>query len=132
MKKLSSKNGLALIFGVLIFAIIVMLVLIFIPTVKNMQKQASLRIDRDYEETAKDSAYMEFIASGGPFTVIYDSEKKCFVDNVKSLKEFDQITPYGNAEEHIGKVILIHVAEDGDITLTWIGRNEYKKVNGLS
>ncbi|GEM_PF-5652732 len=45
------------------------------------------------------------------------------------MREFGQITAYGECEDHKGKVLLVHADEDGNITLTWIGQDEYRKVN---
>lgn len=125
----TSNRGVSRLVVILLAAIAIMSVLIAFPVYKNMEEQGKRKIDEGREQTAWDSAYMKFVAEGGPFTVIYDCEQKQFIERLDSMREFDKITAYGEAKEHIGKVILVNVSKDGEIDITWIGREEYRKVN---
>lgn len=127
--KLKEKNGYAAIIVVLLIAIFIMLILILYPSVIDLGANASSKLDSDFEKTAEDSAYMKYMADGSGFVAVYDSEKKDFVDQIASKREFGNITAYGTSEEHKGKVLLVRVSDVGDISLTWIGADEYWKVN---
>lgn len=128
IKKLQSTKGANLIIWLLVAAILVMLVLILAPNLDGIGDSTKERMDAGYEQTAKDSAHMRFMLEG-PFTAIYDSENKTFVDQVNSARAFGAITAYGEAANHIGKVILVNVTEDGTISTSWIGPEDYMRVN---
>lgn len=127
--KLKNQNGISVVILILLIAIIILSVLIIIPIATNANESAREQIDLDYEQTATDSAYMKYMADGTGFTAIYDSEKKEFIDEVGSAREFGSITAYGESKNHKDKVILVSVSDSGDIDITWIGVSEYRKVN---
>lgn len=129
MKKILNSKGIAIFFPILIIAIIIMLFLILTPSLDSINEAGRLRIDKDYENAAYDSANLQYITSGGPFTYIYDSENKAFIDSIGSLREFDSITTYGEAKDHKDKLILVECDSLGNIKLSWIGRDDYKLVN---
>lgn len=128
IKKLQSTKGANLIIWILVAAIIVMLVLILAPNIGNVNSYAKDKVDAGHEQTARDSAHIRFMTEG-PFTAIYDSENKQFIDDVSSARAFGSITAYGEADNHIGKVILVSVSDDGTIMTSWIGPEDYMRVN---
>lgn len=109
----------ALIVWILGAAVIAMALLIIIPVILDVDGSRAKAEDAGHEQTALDSAKLEWVA-GGKFEAVYDFHEKKFV----GLNEHPyQVQPYGSTKEHEDCVILVRSDGQGSITLTWISRD---------
>lgn len=123
MYKLKNKNGIARLVWILTAVVLILVCIILIPVIGNAGEAANKKLDKDNEQTAWDSAYMEWI-SRGEFEAIYDLENKRFVEEPNGVV----INGYGMAKENKNKVILVKAGPDADITMEWVDPGIYTRV----
>ncbi len=115
MHKLKSKTGVARLIWILTAIVLILVCIIIFPLLGKVREGANERLDEDHEQTAWDSAYMEWIARG-KFEAIYDYENKIFIEEPNGVA----IAGYGRAKDNKGKVILVKADEDANIIMEWV------------
>ena len=108
------SRGMARIFGILIAAIVVMLLVIGIPIYHNMQQSARREMDDWHEQAAWESALMQAMGVKD-YVGIYDGVNKQFVP----VEEVRTVPAYGACSEHEGMVILVKTNAGGSVYLYW-------------
>ena len=74
-------------------------------------------IDTQQEIYAEHQASIEYQKNYKPFTAVFDTETKQFVDKRTARMS---VKPYGSSKEHQGMYLLITVDKDGNISSQWI------------
>ena len=124
MRRNTENGGVLLIFLLLGTAILVMLLLILVPEIRQSDRETREELDLDHENTAEGSARVK-ASTDGAFHAAYDYYNKRFVVGA----EAKNIEPYGESDEHKGMIIFIEADGNGEITLTWGEPREVTDVN---
>ena len=123
IRRIKNKKGTALLVWILGAAVLAMALLIIIPVILDVDGSRARQEDLAHEQTAWDSALMQYVA-GGNFEAVYDYHNKKFV----ALTEHPyQVQPYGEMKEHEDCVILVRGEGMDSIKLTWISRKLLKE-----
>ena len=119
ISKVKGKKGAALLIWILVIAVVAMALLIIIPMITDVDGARAKAQDEAHEQTARDSALLEW-PSGQAFDAVYDYHEKKFV----GLTEHPyQVKPYGSMKEHEDCVILVQSDGQGSVRLSWISRD---------
>jgi ABC-type bacteriocin/lantibiotic exporter with double-glycine peptidase domain len=116
-QKLKSHHGSNHIIVILGLVAIVLLLMIAIPVVKNNTDNKMNNVDEEQIVYAEHQASIEYQKNYKPFTAVFDTETKQFVDKRTARMS---VKPYGSSKEHQGMYLLITVDKDGNISSQWI------------
>ena len=115
MKKLRYDSGTARLIVIMAAFCIVLFALALIPIAGQFTQSKLKSLDDEYVTSALNKAKIDFVDMKGETKAVYDAENKCFVD----VSEAKNVTPYGNAKEHKGMVVVVTVDESGGISAAW-------------
>ncbi len=96
---------------------LVLIIAIAVPVVQSKKEDYARSVDDLYVKAAEDDAYLRWVQADKPFTAIYDSENKRFVDTKDARKK---VTAYGTSKDHVGMVVFVKVDDKGNITTRWV------------
>ena len=125
LKKLYEKKGIARLIVILIIVAICLALVIVIPIIINSSESVAQKADSDHENTANDSAYIEWAANGA-FEAVYDAYNKKFIslDEDAAFK----VEGYGSSKENEGKVLVVEADELGNTSVKWVYPSELRRI----
>ncbi len=94
-----------------------LIIAIAVPVIQSRKESMDSSLDDLYVKAAEDEAYLKWVQDNEPFSAIYDSENKTFVDKRTAMVT---VTPYGTNREHEGMVLYVRVDESGNISTKWV------------
>ena len=112
-----NRSGISRAVVILTIIAVALIIAIAIPVVLSRTDAVKRDMDDLYVKAAEDEAYLRWVQEYEPFTAIYDSENKKFIDT-GAPKWI--VTPYGTSKEHEGMVLFVKVDENGDISTKWV------------
>ncbi len=98
-----------------------LIIAIAVPLVRKRTQSVARDVDALYIQAAEDDSYLRWVQDGNPFSAIYDSENKKFIDIENGMKKVD---PYGTSKEHEGMVIYVKVDANGNIKTRWVYQDD--------
>ena len=102
----------------LLLAIIIIIATVLIWKISSQKLDDKLSsFDESQVEFAEHQASVEYQKNYKPFTAVFDTETKKFVDKRTARMS---VKPYGSSKEHQGMYLLITVDKDGNISSQWI------------
>ncbi len=109
--------------AVVLLAVIALalIIAIAVPLVQKRTQGVAKDMDDLYIQAAEDDSYLRWVQEGRPFSAIYDSENKRFVDIENGMK---MVNPYGTSEQHEGMVIFVKVDVNGNIKTRWVYQDD--------
>ena len=100
----------------LTISVIIVAALVWIITSQKIDEKL-ISLDNSQVEFAEHQASIEYQKNYKPFTAVFDTETKQFVDKRTARMS---VKPYGSSKEHQGMYLLITVDKDGNISSQWI------------
>ncbi len=119
--KLVRNRGEARLVVIMAVIAVILVVIALIPIIKGVSDEKIRQsADERYEEAARRTALINYNGLGEEAAFAYDGFTKQFVEPEDALT----LTPYGNAREHMDKIILLTMSKDGEILIEWLTPGE--------
>ena len=99
---------------------LMLLIAIAVPIVLSKTEQVAKDMDDLYVKAAEDEAYLRWVQDSKPFSGIYDTENKKFIEGNQDISE---VTAYGTSKGHEGQVIYLKIDEKGNISTKWVDKD---------
>ena len=119
--KVLNRRGIARAVVLLAVIALALIIAIAVPLVLKRTQSVAKDVDALYIQAAEDDAYLRWVQDGRPFSAIYDSENKRFIDIEGGMKKVD---PYGTSKEHEGMVVYVKVDANGNIKTRWVYQDD--------
>ncbi len=119
--KVLNRRGIARAVVLLAVIALALIIAIAVPLVRKRTQSVARDVDALYIQAAEDDSYLRWVQDGNPFSAIYDSENKKFIDIENGMKKVD---PYGTSKEHEGMVIYVKVDANGNIKTRWVYQDD--------
>ncbi len=119
--QLSNNRGVSRAVVLLALIAAALLIAIIVPVVQNKNDDYARSVDDLYVKAAEDDAYLQWIQTEKPFSAIYDSENKKFIEAEIGR---NIIPPYGTSREHEGMVVYVTVDDNGNIRTKWVDQKK--------
>ncbi len=116
-----NRRGISRAVVLLTIIAVALIIAIAVPVARSRSQKVKRDMDDLYVRTAEDDAYLRWALENKPFSAIYDSENKRFIDISTKMSK---APPYGTAKEHEGMVIFVKVDEEGNIYTKWVNQEE--------
>ncbi len=116
-----NRKGIARAVVLLAVIALALIIAIAVPLVRSKTQGVAKDMDDLYIRAAEDDSYLRWVQEGRPFSAIYDSENKRFIDIEGGMKK---VEPYGTSQGHEGMVIYVKVDENGNIKTRWVYQDD--------
>lgn len=116
-----NRRGISRAVVLLTLIAIALIIAIAVPVVQSKKEEMARSVDELYVKAAKDEAYLRWVQDNNPFSAIYDSENKIFIEKGSGMRI---VTPYGEMKEHVGMVLFVKVDEKGNISTKWVDQKK--------
>ena len=114
---LKSSKGISRMIVILVVVALALIAMIAYPVINRVANNRAKEVDAQYITTAEKEAAVQYLNNYKGFTAVFDTETKEFVDESTAKKT---VNPYGTAEEHQGKYLLITVDDKGNVSSEWV------------
>ncbi len=119
--KVLNRRGISRAVVLLTIVALALIIAIAVPVAHSKKEEMARSVDDLYVKAAEDEAYLRWVQDGQPFSAVYDSENKNFIDVASGMRKAN---PYGELKEHAGMVLFVKVDNEGNISTKWVDQKK--------